>query len=80
MKLASGLTKTITVKVQKGKVKANYITMVGTNKFTLQKGKKLDLPKTLQLTLIPVTTSETIKYSSSNEKIATVNSKSQETR
>lgn len=75
VKLASGLTKTITVKVQKGKVKANYITMVGTNKFTLQKGKKLDLPKTLQLTLIPVTTSETIKYSSSNEKIATVNSK-----
>ena len=67
--LASGYTKTFTVKVQKNTVTTTKITGVN-GKATLNKGKTLQLKPVLT----PVTSVNKITYSSSNKKVATVSS------
>ena len=67
--LASGYTKTFTVKVQKNTVTTAKITGVN-GKATLNKGKTLQLKPVLT----PVTSVDKITYSSSNKKVATVSS------
>lgn len=68
--LRSGLSRTVTVKVQKPKVVSKKITGVP-SKLTLKKGNKYRLTPGIQ----PITSSDKIKYSSSNKKIAKVSSK-----
>ena len=68
--LASGLKKKVTVKVQKGKVTTKKISGLK-SKVTLKKGKKL----TLKPVRTPITSTQKFTYSTSNKKIATVNSK-----
>lgn len=70
VKLASGLTKTVTVKVQKGTVTTTKISGL-TKKITLSKGKK----QTLTPVLTPITSQQKVTYTSSNKKVATVSSK-----
>lgn len=72
---AAGATHTITVSVQKAAVKSKFMSIVGDTKHTVAKGKKLDLIKTMQPTVYPLTTSEKLTFTSSNKKIATVSSK-----
>ena len=68
--LRSGLSRTVTVEVQKTKVVSKKITGVP-SKLTLKKGNKYQLTPGIQ----PITSSDKIKYSSSNKKIAKVSSK-----
>ena len=68
--LASGLKKNITVKVQKSTVATTKITGLKSTA-TLKKGAKL----TLTPSRTPLTSTQKFTYSSSNKKIATVNSK-----
>lgn len=68
--LASGLQKEIKVTVQKGTVITKKITGVSKN-VTLKKGKST----TLKPVLSPITSQEKVTYTSSNAKVATVNSK-----
>ena len=67
--LKSGLTKEIEISTQKKAVKTTKITGVA-SKLTLKKGKT----QTLKPILSPITSTEKIKFSSSNEKVATVTS------
>lgn len=67
--LASGKTRTYTVKVTTGTVKTTNIKVENT-KVTLIKGKTL----TLKPVLTPFTSTEKITYKSSNTKVATVSS------
>ncbi len=69
IKLASGVSKTIKVTVQKKAVTTKSIKGVS-KKLTLKKKKKT----TLKPELNPITSQDKIKYSSSNKKVATVNS------
>lgn len=70
IKLASGLTKEIPIKVQTSAVKTTGIEGVE-KKLTMKvKGKV-----TLKPTLVPFTSKEKIKYSSSNKKVVKVSSK-----
>lgn len=73
--LASGKTATLKVTVQKSAVKSKYITIVGYTEFTLERGKKLDLMKTAQPVVYPITSEYKLTFSSSNKNVATVNSK-----
>ena len=68
--LRSGLSRTVTVKVQKPKVVSRKITGVP-SKLTLKKGQKYKLTPGIQ----PITAPDKIKYSSSNKKTAKVSSK-----
>ncbi|MDY3249442.1 MAG: Ig-like domain-containing protein [Candidatus Choladocola sp.] len=68
--LASGLKKKVTVTVQKGTVKTTKITGL-TSKLTVQKGKTA----ALKPVLTPITSQQKFTYSSSNKKVATVNSR-----
>ncbi len=68
--LASGLTKTVTFKIQKAKVKTTSV-KVAEKKLTLQRGKKLALEPLIK----PIMSQDKVKYTSSNKKIATVSSK-----
>ena len=68
--LRSGKTAWFKVKVQKSAVKTSKITGIS-KKITLNKGKKY----TLKPVLTPVTTLDKVKYSTSNKKVATVNSR-----
>ena len=68
--LASGLQKEIKVTVQKGTVITKKITSVSKN-VTLKKGKST----TLKPVLSPITSQEKVIYTSSNAKVAIVNSK-----
>ena len=68
--LRSGKTAWFKVKVQKSAVKTSKITGIS-KKVTLNKGKKY----TLKPVLTPVTTLDKVKYSTSNKKVATVNSR-----
>ncbi|MDD6439170.1 MAG: Ig-like domain-containing protein [Lachnospiraceae bacterium] len=68
--LRSGLSRTVTVKVQKPKVVSRKITGVP-SKLTLKKGQKYKLTPSIQ----PITAPDKIKYSSSNKKTAKVSSK-----
>ena len=68
--LASGESKTIKVKVQKKAVVTKRIKGVS-RKITLGKKQKT----TLKPELYPITSQDKVKYSSSNRKVATVNSK-----
>lgn len=68
--LASGLKKTVTVKVQKTAVKTTKITVANT-KVTVKKGKKLALKPVVK----PFTSKQKVTYTSSNKKVATVSSK-----
>ena len=68
--LRSGKTAWFKVKVQKTPVKTSKITGIS-KKVTLNKGKKY----TLKPVLTPVTTLDKVKYSTSNKKVATVNSR-----
>ena len=68
--LRSGLSRTVTVKVQKPKVVSRKITGVP-SKLTLKKGQKYQLTPGIQ----PITAPDKIKYSSSNKKTAKVSSK-----
>lgn len=68
--LASGLSKTVKVKVQKDTVKTKKITGIP-KKLTLQKKEKYLLAAVVK----PITSGEKITYSSSNKKVATVNAK-----
>lgn len=70
--LRSGKTAWFKVKVQKTPVKTSKITGIS-KKVTLNKGKKY----TLKPVLTPVTTLDKVKYSTSNKKVATVNSRGQ---
>ena len=70
VKLKSGIEKKITVKVQKGNVKTIKITGIGKNA-TLKMKQKM----TLKPVRLPFTSMEKITFKSSNNKIATVNSK-----
>lgn len=68
--LASGLKKSITVKVQSGAVKTKKITGVPKT-LKLSLGKK----KALAPVISPITSQEKVTYASSNKKVATVSSK-----
>ena len=68
--LASGLKKTVTVKVQKTAVKTTKVTVANT-KVTVQKGKKVALKPVVK----PFTSKQKVTYTSSNKKVATVSSK-----
>ena len=68
--LKSGLKKTINVKVQKPAVATKKITGIQ-SKATISKGKNLSLKPVL----LPITSVEKITYSTSDKKVATVNSK-----
>ncbi len=65
--LASGVSQSVTVKVQKGAVKTSKISGVA-SKVTLEAGKSLALSPVIT----PVTTKDKLSYSSSNKKVATV--------
>ena len=68
--LRSGISKKVTVKVQKQKVKTSKIT--GLKKtLSLKKGKK----QTLKPVITPFTSKDKIKYTSSNKKVVSVTSK-----
>ncbi|MDO4321906.1 MAG: Ig-like domain-containing protein [Lachnospiraceae bacterium] len=68
--LQSGLTKSITVKVQSSAVRTTKISGVS-KKMTIQKGKKAKLTPVIT----PITSKEKLTYSSSNKKVATVSAK-----
>ena len=68
--LASGLKKTVTVKVRKTAVKTTKVTVANT-KVTVQKGKKVALKPVVK----PFTSKQKVTYTSSNKKVATVSSK-----
>ncbi len=68
--LASGLKKTVNVKVQKEKVKTTKVTVKSKN-VSLTRGKKISL----EPVIAPVTSQEKITCKSSNKKIAAVNAK-----
>lgn len=68
--LASGLTETINVKVQKKDVATKSISGIK-KKVTLKKKQKL----ILKPELVPVTSTDKVKYASSNSKVATVSAK-----
>lgn len=68
--LASGLKKTVTVKVQAKTVKTSKISGLA-KKMTVQKGAKA----TLKPVITPATSQQKVTYSSSNKKVATVSSK-----
>ena len=68
--LASGLKKTVTVKVQKAAVKTTKVTVTNT-KVTVKKGKKVALKPVVK----PFTSKQKVTYTSSNKKVATVSSK-----
>ena len=70
VKLASGLTKKITVKVQKNAVTTKKLTGIK-NKITLKKGKSI----TLKPERNPITSTSKIVYRSSKKTVASVNSK-----
>ena len=65
--LKSGISKKITVKVQKAAVKTKKITGLSKN-LSLKKGKTFQLRTTLE----PFTSKQKISYVSSNKKVATV--------
>ena len=65
--LASGLKKTVTVKVQKAAVKTTKVTVEST-KVTVKKGKKV----TLKPVVAPFTSKQKVTYTTSNKKVATV--------
>ena len=65
--LASGLTKTVTVKVQKTAVKTSKV-KVAEKKLTVKKGEKASL----KATVAPFTSAQKLTYTSSNKKVATV--------
>ena len=65
--LASGLTKTVTVKVQTASVKTSKVT-VAEKKLTVKKGEKASL----KATVAPFTSAQKLTYISSNKKVATV--------
>ena len=67
--LASGLKKTVKVKVQTVAVKTSKITV--SKNVTVRKGKRV----TLKPVVTPFTSSQKVTYTSSNKKIATVSSK-----
>ena len=68
--MKSGATSRITVSVKKGKVAATKITGIK-RVLTIKKGKKL----TLKPVLSPITSTDDLTYSSTNEDIASVSSK-----
>ena len=68
--LRSGVKATCTVKVQKAKVTTKSIKLE-TKKLTLKRGKKAKL----SITLNPLTSTDKMKFASSNKKVATVTSK-----
>ena len=70
VKLKSGIEKKIIVKVQKSNVKTTKITGIGKNT-TLKMKQKM----TLKPVRLPFTSMEKITFKSSNNKVATVNSK-----
>ena len=65
--LASGLTKTVTVKVQKTAVKTSKV-KVAEKKLTVKKGEKASL----KAAVAPFTSAQKLTYTSSNKKVATV--------
>lgn len=67
--LASGLKKTVKVKVQTAAVKTSKITV--SKNVTVRKGKRV----TLKPVVTPFTSRQKVTYTSSNKKIATVSSK-----
>lgn len=70
VRLLSGLTKSITVKVQSGTVRTTKISGIS-SRLTLKRGAK----KQLKPVVAPITSKEPVKYSSSNKKVAVVSSK-----
>ena len=68
--LKSGLSRNVTVTVQKGTVKTTKVSGVA-GKVTLDKGKKY----TVKPVITPFTSQEKVTYSSSNKKVAAVTSK-----
>lgn len=70
IKLASGVKKTIQVKIQKNTVKTTKISGL-TKKLTLKSKKKL----TLIPALTPITSQQKVTYTSSNKKVAVVSAK-----
>ena len=67
--LASGLKKTVKVRVQTAAVKTSKITV--SKNVTVKKGKRV----TLKPVVTPFTSRQKVTYTSSNKKIATVSSK-----
>ena len=70
IELSGGWTADVHITVQSGTVKTNYITGLKKS-VNVSKGKTY----TLKPTLDPITSQEKVTYSSSNTKVATVNSK-----
>lgn len=68
--LASGLKKTVTVKVQAKTVKTSKISGLA-KKMTVKKGGKI----TLKPVITPATSQQKVTYSSANKRVATVSSK-----
>ena len=68
--LASGYSRTVTVKVQKAAVKTTKITGLS-KKLTMEKGTKA----TLRPVVTPFTSRQKVTYRSSNKKVATVSAK-----
>lgn len=69
--LRSGITKKITVKVQKGKVKTKKLTVYGRKTRKLKKRKKLKL----KVTAAPFTSQEKVTFFSDHKNIAVVSKK-----
>lgn len=70
IKLASGLSKTVTIKIQKETVKTKKISGLK-KKLTVEKGRTMKIRPVLN----PLTSQQKVKFHSSNKKIASVSSK-----
>lgn len=68
--LKSGLKKTVTVKVQSGKIRTTKVKAAKTT-LTLKKGKTA----TLSAVITPITSQEKVTYTTSNKKVVTVSTK-----
>lgn len=66
--LASGKQLKLTVKVQSGKVRAKKISLACGRKLTLKKGQTVRIGASVT----PITTTDKVKYTSSNKKVAKV--------
>lgn len=68
--LSSGRKAVLKVRVQTGKVRTSKINISIKNKITIRRGQNVKIGASL----LPITSQDTLKYSTSNKKIATVTS------
>lgn len=73
--LASGKTAKVKVKVQLTSVKSKYISIVGYTDIALKRGKKYNIMTENKPVVYPLTSTQGIKFYSTNKSVATVSSK-----